>query len=584
MRKESQNTDKNTSHSPQKNKLAFYLIGLAIPILFFVLLELLLNVVGFGKSVPLFIENPSHPDYFLARPNVMQRYFPFSKNPPAVTMETDFFLANKPANGIRIFVQGGSTAAGFPYGLGASISGTIEQRLRQSMPKHQVEVINTAMSAVNSHTLLDLSDDIIAQQPDMILIYAGHNEFLGILGASSNFTTASSFWLTRVMLNLKELRLFQLFQWLYAEFETTPEQNNDTNTRTTMMAQVAANQSIELDSNVYKAGLYQFETNIADLLAKYEKANIPVLIASIGSNHKDQPPLKSNPIEQEFKTLVSALGNNRGNLSVSELQAISLSLLKSKSALLHFELGKLFEQSAQLSLATKHYELAVANDLLKFRAPQQINEIIKRLADKHQAQYIDALAYFQSRSANNIVGSELMLEHLHPNLRGYYVISEAFYQGIASGAYFSPWTNIPINQAWPQRLILPSEEYNGFATVAKLKSQYPFVEVPIPLVLPTPTDQTQELGLAHFNKEIDWLTMVEQSLALYRTQNNDRMTLKTLQILSDALPHNGLYAVQAAEGLQKVGEKALAVHYYRRALFAGSTDSTIEQKIKYLGK
>ena len=51
----------------------------------------------------------------------------------------------------------------------------LEGRIRASQPTRYVEVINTAMSAVNSYTLLDFADEIIAQNPDAVLIYAGHN-------------------------------------------------------------------------------------------------------------------------------------------------------------------------------------------------------------------------------------------------------------------------------------------------------------------------------------------------------------------------------------------------------------------------
>jgi len=556
-------------------KIIFYAVAFFIPIVFLLVFEILLRLLGFGQSFPLFIENPAHTDYLLARPDVMKRYFPYSKNVPTVTMETDFFLAKKPENGIRIFVQGGSTAAGFPYGLGASLSGTLEQRLRQSMPNHRVELINTAMSAVNSHTLLDLADDIIEQDPDMILIYAGHNEFLGVLGATSNFASSSSFWLTRAMLSLKELRLFQLLQWLYAAFESSPEQATNMQSSSSMMAQVAANQSIELDSSAYKAGLHQFETNIGALLAKYKAKGIPVLIANIASNHSGQAPFKSSEVEPEFSALVSTLNPN-ANISVKEFEAASSALEKSRSALLHYELGKLSESRNQFDLAAKHYELAVANDLLKFRASAQMNKIIERLAAKHGAQFVDALAYFKARSPHGIVGDELMLEHLHPNLRGYYVISEAFYTALSDGKYFSPWTDISINKAWPQRLILPSEEYHGFASILKLKSAYPFVASQKQLSLPKPEDKAQDLGLQYFTKQIDWLTMLEQNLSTYRQQNNDVMTLKCLQILSDALPNNALYAVQAAEKLEHIGQKTLARHYYQRALLAGLMDKHIE--------
>lgn len=572
------------NHNKTQNRPIFYVIMVILPLIILIVIELLLRLSGFGKTTPLFIPNPAHPEYLLARPDVMTRYFPFSKNPPQVTMEADFFLAQKPEKSIRIFVQGGSTAAGFPYGLGASLSGTLEQRLRQSWPQHQVELINTAMSAVNSHTLLDFADEIIAQQPDMILIYAGHNEFLGIMGASSNFSKASSYWLTRLLLSAKDLRLLQAFQWAYSKvFEQPVHKNssaNDPNT-STMMAKVAANQSIALNSDVYDAGLAQFSNNLSALLAKYQQAGIPVFISNIASNEKDQPPFKSLKVEDKYQALFADINSAQNKLTKDQILNISNTLINSHSADLHYQLGRILYRFNLHKQARKHFNLAIDHDLLKFRAPGAINQIIEQVALTHQANFIDVHSYFKNRSANNIVGNELMLEHLHPNLRGYFVLGEAFYQALERAKPITPWRSVPIQQAWTQRLVLPSEEYNGFAMIQQLMSGYPFVDTPKTLSLPKPSDNAQALGLAYFNKEIDWLGMMEANLAQYRANNNSKMMLKTLQILADAMPHNGLYSEQAAELLAKNGEIALAIFYYQRAQIAGGQQN-IANKVQQL--
>jgi hypothetical protein len=48
---------------------------------------------------------------------------------------------------------------------------------KRAFPSREVEVISTAMAAVNSYALLDFADEIIAQQPDAVVIYVGHNEY-----------------------------------------------------------------------------------------------------------------------------------------------------------------------------------------------------------------------------------------------------------------------------------------------------------------------------------------------------------------------------------------------------------------------
>ena len=66
------------------------------------------------------------------------------------------------------------------------------------------------MAAINSYTLLDLLDEVIAQSPDAILIYTGHNEYYGAMGVGSEESTGISRWLTLLYLDLRSYRTFLL--------------------------------------------------------------------------------------------------------------------------------------------------------------------------------------------------------------------------------------------------------------------------------------------------------------------------------------------------------------------------------------
>ena len=48
------------------------------------------------------------------------------------------------------------------------------------------------MAAVNSYVLLDFVDEILDVDPDAVLIYAGHNEYLGVFGVASGLTATRS--------------------------------------------------------------------------------------------------------------------------------------------------------------------------------------------------------------------------------------------------------------------------------------------------------------------------------------------------------------------------------------------------------
>ena len=557
------------------NRWLFQLIGWTIPVLFFVLLEGALRLLNIGKSYPLFIENPVHTDYLLPRPDVIERYFATDAPTPNVTLEANFLLKDKPENGLRFFVQGGSTAAGYPYGLGTSIAGMLDQRLKPSLPNHYVEVVNTAFSAVNSFTLLDLADEIIAEQPDGVLIYAGHNEYLGILGVGSNFTLGDSYWLTRSMLWLKDFRLYQLLQNLV--YSLTSSQTSAAVTlseRRTVMSQVAKHKNIAWDSDLYHRGLAQFERNMSALIQRYQKANIPVFLATIGSNLKDHKPFESNEIPVAFDKAIAEAKTLQSLLSLSQQWRLS------DSADLHYQLGSALYRLGDYESAKRHLTLAKQHDLLRFRAPEAINDIIRKLSQQDNVFLVDAQQRLSKRSTSQIIGKNVMLEHLHPNVEGYFVIADSFYSTMQASKLFENWRSVSLESAWRNRPILPAEEYFGYASVLTLMSDYPFTDTPQSIRLPNPADWQQQLGRQQFDKSIDWLTMAKQSAAQYKQQNNTHMWLKSAQIIADALPHDPLANLEIGELFYKQKRYAEALHYLKRAKRAGSVGSRLSQMIQ----
>ena len=481
----------------EKRTWLFRVIMLSIPVLFFVVLELILRLSGYGSTYPLFITTPDSDNYILARPDVINRYFAEDVPKPSVTMEANLFLQEKPENGLRIFVQGGSTAAGFPYGLGASPAGMLDQRLKQTFPDKHVEVINTAMSAVNSFTLLDFTDEIIAQKPDAVLIYAGHNEYLGIMGVGSNFSALGSYGANLMMLALRDLRVYQLLQNIYVGlFIDIPTETNSAGNEVsrTFMSKVAKEKNIVLESEMYLAGLEQYRNNLNTIISKYQAAGIPVYLSTIASNLKDQQPFESSEISNDSKlALNSLISVAQSGATLNQLQAQINKLLSKDenkgSADAHFMAGKILELANHLGAAKPYFIKAKELDLLRFRAPEAMNDIIKDIAQQEGVYLVDYEANLASKSPAGVIGKEFMLEHLHPNLQGYFVLADSFYwQLMAETLKPLNGNAVDTNTAWRYRPVLPAEEYYAYAQIVQLKSDYPFVPNPVEFVLPKPGD------------------------------------------------------------------------------------------------
>jgi len=196
----------------------FLLITLLLPVLLLAAAELALRATGIGALEPLFVPAPAAQGYLQPNPAVIQRFFPDPRRAPDVSIDTVYFPARKAPGTLRVFVQGESSAAGFPYGRWASPAAMLQQRLQRAYPDRNVEVINTAMAAVTSYVLLDFADEIIAQQPDAVVMYTGHNEYLGVGGVGSSLVSAKSPMLARAVSQLRRLHLYRALERFVSSF------------------------------------------------------------------------------------------------------------------------------------------------------------------------------------------------------------------------------------------------------------------------------------------------------------------------------------------------------------------------------
>src|SRR5262249_44821333 len=127
------------------------------------------------------------------------------------------FEAEKPPRTCRIFVLGESAAMGFPA-PSFSFARILEALLGARFPETRFEVVNTAMTAVDSHVVRQIARDCADHHPDLFVVYMGNNEVVGPFGASGVLGSFSpSLNLIRASLGIKETRTGQLLsdvaQW-----------------------------------------------------------------------------------------------------------------------------------------------------------------------------------------------------------------------------------------------------------------------------------------------------------------------------------------------------------------------------------
>lgn len=425
-------------------KVYFKLITILSPFILLILFELLLRLFSAGYETDLFIRVPGKDfsRYMVTNPSVGEKYF---TKFDATTPKKDVFLKNKPDNGYRIFVLGSSTMVGFPYGNNLMSSRILQRRLQDAYPDKQVEVINTAITAINSITLNDYMNDIVRYDPDAILIYAGHNEYYGAFGIGSNEALGGSEFVRNIHFSLMHLRIYQLLRKGYHAISAGVSGKEEE--KGSLMSRIVADEEIVLGSREYYYGLHQFRTNIEDILQKASRKDISVFLCDLVSNVKDQPPFSYLTTGEE----------NEAHRAYSE-------------AWRQLALG-------DSSAAFDAFYAAKDLDPIRFRASEDLNHIIDSLSEEYHCFKVPVKSVFINASENGLIGNNLLTEHVHPNIHGQFLMAEAFFNSIAGSGVIGDisqqylYSPAYYKRNWPYTEL---DSLIGEYRVRQLKSYWPF--------------------------------------------------------------------------------------------------------------
>ncbi len=426
----------------------FYAILVIIPIVFLILLEIALRVFNYGYDDRQWVDAGG--GKLILNPEIGKRYFNNINFAPKTIEDT--FDKVKKENTFRVFVLGGSSAEGYPYTPLGSFSRYIRKRLELVYPHVHIEVVNISMTAVGSYTLLDLIPGVLDEKPDLILIYAGHNEYYGALGVGSMESFGSSRSLTRLILYLNKFKTTQLVRnsihWVSSLFSS--EESGKTSG--TLMSRMAKNQYILLNSGKFNAGIEQFRENLNSILSLIKGKRVPVIIGRLVSNLKDQKPFISvntpdyETADQVYKKAEIELNENNFN------KADSL------------------------------FRLAKDLDALRFRAPEKMNSVINQLGIEYNAKIVKTDSIFDSNSPEGIVGDNLIVDHLHPNIRGNQLLGKAYYDVMEKSGFLPKYEkpNIPFaiqdSLTRADFMFTQLDSIIGNDIIKMLKSDWPFVK------------------------------------------------------------------------------------------------------------
>ena len=347
--------------------------------------------------------------------------------------------AAKPVDGLRIVILGESAAAGTPE-PGYNFGRVLDRMLRQQFPGRRIEVINAAMRGVNSHILLPAARDCCARlQPDVVIVYMGNNEVVGLYAPGPHSGRLTSFLpLLRALQWARSTRIGQLMETSLAGLthEDAPLDKQD--------ELFFQQHRVAADDPRRRVVYNNFHANLADLCRAARRCGAAVLLATVPVNLKDCPPFgslhRADMAEAALLRWQSAFDAGvEAETAGDSAQAISryheATALDDHFAELHFRLARCQFALGQTDEARREFALACDWDALQFRADSRLNDLVRQVERERQdsgTRLVDTARAFAEFALEDrgIPGDRFFNDHVHPNFDGDYLLAKTLFPAL----------------------------------------------------------------------------------------------------------------------------------------------------------
>jgi tetratricopeptide (TPR) repeat protein len=467
----------------------------------------------------------------------------------------------KPNNTIRIFVFGESAAYGDPqpaFGLPRMVEALLSERF----PEIHFEVVNAAMTAINSHVISRIAHDCSRYEGDAWIVYMGNNEVVGPFGAGTVFgAQAPNRAYVRTVLALKETRTGQLLERLSQRIHPPPAENQEWGGMRMFLNHQVRHESPQM-TTVYA----NFEQNLKDIIETGRQAGVRVFLGTVASNLKDCAPFSSvhrdglSPGEAaEWNRLYKQALEFKESGRLAEALALleQVSRIDDSYAQLRFAFGECCLALHQPRRAAEHFTAARDLDTLRFRADSRINRIIQQTTERSGQEavtLVDTQNVLAQQSPHELVGNEFLYEHVHLRFQGNYLLARAFAEAVAeqlpilraTRSSARPW---PTSEACATRLAWTTwSQREGIMAMLARVSEPPF-----------DAQQYHAELQRHLSLELDQLRSATTPAAL--SQSASLCESATKQAPADWVLLKEFAAIQ-----QETGDSAGSIESWRRIL------------------
>lgn len=437
-------------------------LGLVVCLVFFTLIEGSLRLVGWPAADAIadpFVGFSSIKPLFRVEDGVAStvperlRYF-----------NKVSFTPQKPPGTFRIFCFGGSTTYGRPFDGRTSFSRWLQDLLGALEPDTRFEVINAGGISYASYRIVPLVREALQFQPDLVILYTGHNEFLerrtyaGMFAQGSGLITIRSLvenlYIYRALKRIIEPLLHAKTsrhgspEGKARDAENAIDRSRESpkgSTKSTLKDEVTAilDRSAGLDlyyrDEEFSRGVVRhFAHNLETMIRVCKDAGVPVIVVEPASNLKDFSPFKSehrNTLtagqrSELDRKIEEAAGLVKGGKYGDALTVLDGVIEKDPLyAETYYWKGRALLGGRDYAQARENFVKAQDLDVCPLRCITQLQQQIARIAQSEKVPLIVFRNALESRmrekgDVTGITGNESFLDHVHPSIEGHQLLAE----------------------------------------------------------------------------------------------------------------------------------------------------------------
>jgi lysophospholipase L1-like esterase len=341
----------------------------------------------------------------------------------------------KPAGAVRIFALGGSTTFGLYVGAEHAFAAALERQLRERLPGRDVRVVNLGCAGFASDRVAGLLEVVLDLEPDLVIVYTGHNEMLG--GEVGATAVASPGLRLRIAL----LRSSVLFAWLdhaiartlrAAETEKVAEEVaalEAGHIPTFIPEAVPESQRVPPGEAFRARAAAGYREQLRRMIAAGKAAGVPLLFVHPAANLLTRPiPVHPQGFDQQavfdgHLRAAEALGA-AGKIDEALARLEQAQTLSPGYASVYYRRGELLARAGRLEEARAAYQRAIDTDLRTYRMTSPLHRAFRESVAEGGVASLDVRPIFDARLDFD-TAHELFVDHLHPTAEGHARIAKA---------------------------------------------------------------------------------------------------------------------------------------------------------------